>query len=69
MTESDDNGDGFFETVSIFDPATSDFEMFTRQPDGSVRPMATDALAALKRRSRAADEALQHLLRETTDKE
>ena len=41
MIESDEDGDGVFERVSVHRPGTDDLEMFTRQQDGSVRPVNT----------------------------
>jgi hypothetical protein len=41
MVESDDDGDGTLESITVFNPDTDNFEMFTRQPDGSVKPVST----------------------------
>jgi len=68
MIESDENGDGFFESVAVFDPVTDDFEMFTRQVDGSVKPVSTEALEAIKKKKVAADESLGKLLHDMSDK-
>jgi hypothetical protein len=68
MIESDENGDGFFESVAVFDPVTDDFEMFTRQADGSVKPVSTEALEAIKKKKVAADESLGKLLHNMSDK-
>src|SRR5882724_6097045 len=35
MAEADDDRDGTFEHLEVLLPGTDDFEMFTRQPDGS----------------------------------
>ena len=56
MTECDDNGDGFFESLAIFEPATDDLEMFIRQPDGSVKPVSTQTLQASKKQNAAVSE-------------
>ena len=64
MVESDDNGDGFFESVAVFNPASGDFEMFIRQADGSVKPMPTEDLDVIKKKKAAADEALEKMLHE-----
>jgi hypothetical protein len=69
MVESDDDGDGFFESVMVFDPTTEDFEMFTRQADGSVIPVPTEKLDAIKKKKAAADESLGKLLHEMSPKE
>jgi hypothetical protein len=62
MVESDEDGDGFFESVAVFDPVTDDFEMFTRQPDGTVKPVSTQILRATKKQKAAADGSLRTLL-------
>src|SRR5689334_1289560 len=41
MVESDEDGDGVFESIAVFDPVSDSFEMFTRQPDGTVKPVST----------------------------
>ena len=46
--ESDEDGDGFFESFSVFDPKTHHFEMFTRFRDGSVRPISSDVSGGVK---------------------
>ena len=68
MVESDDDGDGFLESIAVFDPVTDDFEMFTRQADGTVKPLSTEALAAIKKKKAAADESLEKMLHEMSDK-
>ena len=54
MEEDDFNGDGFF-TISLLNTNHYDFEMFVRQPDGSVKPMPTKALETLKKTISDAD--------------
>ena len=39
--ESDEDGDGFFETLTVFGKTMSEFDMFTRKPDGSIAPVST----------------------------
>jgi len=68
MVESDENGDGFFESVAVFDPVTDNFEMFTRQADGSVKPVSTEALETIKKKKAAADESLGKMLHDASDK-
>ena len=53
MTESDDDGDGVFETIAIYHPAKSEMEVFTRKKDGSVQPVDAQTLAAYKRQNAA----------------
>ena len=42
--------------------------MFTRQVDGSVKPVSTEALEAIKKKKVAADESLGKLLHDMSDK-
>lgn len=39
MVESDEDGDGSFEFVTVFRPDAESFEMFTRQSNGTVKPV------------------------------
>ena len=68
MVESDDDGDSFFESVAVFDPVTDNFEMFTRQADGSVKPVSTEAIKEIKKKKVAVDESLGKLLHDMPDK-
>jgi hypothetical protein len=71
LAESDEDGDGFFESVMVFDPATDDFEMFIRKPDGSVKPISTQTLEATKKQTAVVDESLRKLFQkpDMSDKE
>lgn len=60
MVEADDDGDGHFETTLIFRPPTKNMEVFTRDPDGTPRPVSAQALAAYKRMHTAVDEFWSH---------
>ena len=51
MTESDENKDGTFETIAIYNPPTGDMEIFIRQPDGSVKPASTEILQTYKKQN------------------
>ncbi len=44
FSESDEDGDGFFETLTVFGDTMSEFDMFTRQSDGSVVAVSTSDL-------------------------
>lgn len=68
MVESDEDGDGFFESFVVFDPETGDFEWFTRTTDHVVRPVGSEKLQELKSKKHAADKALSEML-ETVEKE
>lgn len=48
MVESDEDGDEFFETVTLFPDDLDKMEVFLRQRDGSVKPMDSDELRKLK---------------------
>jgi hypothetical protein len=71
MVESDENGDGVFESVTVFDPTTNDFEMFIRQPDGSVKPISTQTLKVTKKQAAIGDETARKMFQkpDMTDKE
>jgi hypothetical protein len=63
LAESDEAGDGVFKLVTVFNPDNpDDFEMFARQPDGSLKPLSTEAINALKKKKATADESLSKLL-------
>ncbi len=55
-TESDEDGDGIFETIAVYRSGTSDMEVFTRQRDGSVKPVSARTLAVHKRQHAAISE-------------
>jgi hypothetical protein len=74
MIESDEDGDGVFERICLFRPGTDDLEMFTRQPDGSLKPVSTEKLVAFKQQelatSRIAAESFHKMTeRDMTDEE
>jgi len=56
MIESDEDGDGRFESVTVVGPGTDDLEMFTRQSDGSVKPVSTKTLQATKKQLATVDD-------------
>jgi hypothetical protein len=55
-TESDEDGDGVFETLAVYGSGTGDMEVFTRQRDGSVKPVSAPTLAAYKKQNAAMSE-------------
>lgn len=55
-TESDEDRDGVFETITVYRAGTTDTEVFTRQQDGSVAPVSGQELAAYKKKIAAMDE-------------
>ena len=71
MVESDEDADGTLECITIFRPGTDRFEMFTRQPNGSVSPVSTQKLDSIKRQKAIADASMRELFdgSERTDEE
>ncbi len=71
MVESNEDGDGTFESIAVFRPDADSFEMFTRQPDGTVKPVSTQKLDSIKRQKAVADASMRELFAgpEKTDKE
>jgi hypothetical protein len=55
-TESDEDRDGFFETLAVYRSGTGDMDVFTRQRDGSVKPVSAQTLAAHKKQNAAISE-------------
>ncbi|MCW5551270.1 MAG: hypothetical protein KIS67_03785 [Verrucomicrobiae bacterium] len=49
MTESDEDGDGFLETVYFHASDSDEIEVFKRHADGSVRPVSTSVLDVHRR--------------------
>jgi hypothetical protein len=52
--ESDENGDGFFESLMIAGETMDDFEQFTRKPDGTVEPISKEAFLEMKMKAHEA---------------
>jgi len=59
LIEGDDDGDGLFETLIAYSSDSDDFEVFTREANGSVRPASTRVLEAHKKQSAAFAEFFQ----------
>lgn len=68
LSEGDDDGDGFFETIVASHPDTKDLEVFIRTTEG-VRPASTRTVDAHKKQVAAVAEFFQELSEETTDSE
>jgi len=62
MAESDEDGDGTLESVAVFNPDTGNFEMFTRQSDGTVQALPSQKLESLKRQKATVDASLKELV-------
>jgi hypothetical protein len=58
MAESDEDHDGLFESVMIFDPHTGDFEWFTRTTNNFLHPVASEKLQNARAKKESADKAL-----------
>ena len=56
MVEVDEDNDGFFETTAVFRTSDGEIEVFTRERDGSVRPVSDSALAAHRKQHAALKE-------------
>jgi hypothetical protein len=67
MIESDEDGDGMFERISLYRPGTDDFEMLTRQTDGSIKPVSTEKLAAYKQQKTATDKIMAESFQKMTE--
>ena len=52
-TETDKDQDGFFESLVVNNTGTDEMEGFTRQRDGSIKPMPQQALDASRKRKAA----------------
>lgn len=49
VTESDEDGDGFFEMVVVYREDPKDVSAFVRERDGSVRPADVNVVEALRK--------------------
>jgi len=67
MIEDDDNGDGLFERISLYRPGTDEVEMFTRQLDGSVKPVSTEKLVAYKQKTAATHKIMAESFQKATE--
>jgi hypothetical protein len=70
MIEADEDKDGFFESVMISHPKTKEMELFTRQTDGSVKPVDTKVIEATKKQIAATGEFFDEAFKKNmSDKE
>ena len=51
VTESDEDGDGFFEMVVVYREEPEDVNAFVRERDGSVRPAEVKVVDALRKQN------------------
>lgn len=63
MSEIDEDGDGLFEHIDVHNPATDEFELFVKKPDGSVVPESTKKIQLIKKEEAVADEAMGNLIK------
>ena len=66
--EADENGDGFFESVMLPGEWAGEFEVFTRQADGTLEPLAEPEYSSMKAEVIEASEALGELLEDAEKK-
>ena len=60
--ESDEDGDGHFESVMLPGAAMDEFELFTRHRDGTIEPMAEAEYLTMRQRAAAATADFQRAL-------
>jgi hypothetical protein len=48
LSETDEDNDGFFETIDLIGDRDDDFERFTRKKDGTVEPLSKEKYLQLK---------------------
>ncbi len=65
--ESDEDGDGFFESLMIPGETMGDFEQFDRLPDGGVEPISKDDYLELKQEVDQATELMNKAFKEVHD--
>ena len=69
MTESDEHKSGRFDTIAVYRSGTDDMEIFTREADGSVKPVSTRTLSAYKQQTAAASDFFSELPTNASDAE
>lgn len=62
--ESDEDGDGFFESLMISGETMSDFEQYRRLPDGGVEPISKEEYLDLKQKVDEATERMNQAFRD-----
>lgn len=67
MIEIDEDGNGSYETIVIYNSPKNDMEAFVRRVDGSVVPVDAKTLAALKEQHAATSEFWSQSLGEKAD--
>ena len=65
MTESDEHNSGRLDTIAVYHPGTDDMDVFTRQADGSVKPVSAQTLKAYKKENAAVAEFIGQMFTNT----
>lgn len=60
--EADEDGDGFFESLMVFDPDTGKYELFIKSMNGSIIPLDSEKLEKFNAKKESADSAMYELL-------
>lgn len=68
-TETDEDGDGFRELFTLIDTSTGGEEAFLRSQDGTVSPVPTDTLNAIRKDSLLIKDAPNRMMKEILKKE
>jgi len=66
--EEDKDGDGFYETLIVFDPSRKDLEVFSRKQDGSIVVASAEVKAGYRKMFQAIDEFWDNAPSATDDK-
>ncbi len=64
MRERDVNNDGVLDLISIYHPGSTNLEILSRQPDGSVKPVSGEAFEASKKQAEAEDDKVSNMIRQ-----
>lgn len=62
LIEADENGDGVFETILATNPETNDYEVFTREIDGTAQPASDRVVEAYKKQMSAVEQFFDEAL-------
>ncbi len=69
MTESDEHKTGSLDTIAVYRPGTDSMEVFTRQADGSVKPVSARTLSAYKQQATAVSDFFSTMTTNASDAE
>lgn len=70
-SECDNDGSGGFKSLLLYQSGTDNFEIFHRQPDGSVKPVSTRILEVTKKQGAVMEEGFKKAFekKDMTDQE